>query len=307
MAASGPLPLSEREWRAHRRGAAGAARRLAGTAEQGPADDDPRGGRPPAGPHRRATGRAGRDRDGSRRSRIRGEWRAWTGRTISSCRFGPSVSGPAVTLPRHRQFRGRHGRRGARRSGSRREASSCAGPLGIGLSVPGRPLAVYASPRLTATLGLPPGASTLDPRARRPRAPSRGPGFGQPRVLYQALAEDLAVATAIGDRRRSHRRGAGRVSQRRYPGRHRFHPSSLAAASATRLADIRLILQLLTPAATERDAEAPMAEHRAHRRGRSLARRIDLCGRDAQSDALTSVSTSMDRSGSARRRGLRGP
>ena len=59
-----------------------------------------------------------------------------------------------------------------------------------------RPLAPYASPRLAAALGLPAVRAHARDRAR----PRRGrlpvvlfsPGLGTPRVIYQALAEDLA-------------------------------------------------------------------------------------------------------------------
>ena len=159
--------------------------------------------------------------------------------------FAPSVSGPEVTLPAP-------------------TGSSAVGTYAVALadparggrrlmvtlwypaaSVRGRPLAVYASPRLTATLGLPPVRVHARNRApaRRARLPVVlfSPGFGQPRVLYQALAEDLAshgyLVIAVDHT------GEAPVE---FPNGDIQLPStdlsSLAAASATRLADTRLIL-----------------------------------------------------------------
>lgn len=167
---------------------------------------------------------------------------------ITFLSFEPSVSGPEVTLP-------------APTGGSAvgTDAVALADPARGGrrlmvtlwypaASVRGRPLAVYASPRLTATLGLPP--VRVDARDRAPARRARlpvvlfSPGFGQPRVLYQALAEDLAshgyLVIAVDHT------GEAPVE---FPNGDIQLPSSdlssLAAASATRLADMRLILHRL--------------------------------------------------------------
>ena len=177
------------------------------------------------------------------------------GGMIKYLSFAPSVSGPEVTLPAP-------------------TGSSAVGTYAVALadparggrrlmltlwypaaSVRGRPLAVYASPRLTATLGLPPVRVHARNRApaRRARLPVVlfSPGFGAPRVLYQALAEDLAshgyLVIAVDHT------GEAPVE---FPNGDIQLPSilrsltsvdlsSLAAASATRLADMRLILQRL--------------------------------------------------------------
>ena len=169
--------------------------------------------------------------------------------------FEPSVSGPEVTLPAP-------------------TGSSAVGTYAVALSDParggrrlmltlwypaasvrGRPLAVYASPRLTATLGLPPVRVHARERApaRRARLPVVlfSPGFGAPRVLYQALAEDLAshgyLVIAVdhtGEAPVEFRNGDIQLPSvlRSLTS---IDLSSLAAASATRLADMRLILQRL--------------------------------------------------------------
>jgi dienelactone hydrolase len=112
-----------------------------------------------------------------------------------------------------------------------------------------RPLAAYASPRLTTTLAIPPVRvhARLDARARRARLPVVlfSPGFGTPRVLYQALAEDLAshgyLVVAV-----DHTGEApiefpdGRIE---LPGA--FGANPIATASAIRLADLRFILRRL--------------------------------------------------------------
>jgi dienelactone hydrolase len=116
-------------------------------------------------------------------------------------------------------------------------------------SARGRPLAVYASPRLTATLGLPP--VRVHARNRAPAGRARlpvvlfSPARGAPRILYQALAEDLAshgyLVIAV-----DHTGEAVAVEflngDIQLPS---TDLSSLAAASATRLADMRLILHRL--------------------------------------------------------------
>lgn len=162
--------------------------------------------------------------------------------------FEPSVSGPGVTLP-------------APTGGSAvgTDAVALADPARGGrrlmvtlwypaASARGWPLAVYASPRLTATLGLPPVRVHARYRApaRRARLPVVlfSPGFRASRVFYQALAEDLAshgyLVIAVDHT------GEAPVE---FPGGDiqlpSIDPSSGAAASVTRLADMRLILHRL--------------------------------------------------------------
>lgn len=159
----------------------------------------------------------------------------------------PSVAGPGVTLPAPT---------GAWAVGT--DAVALADPARGGrrlmvtlwypaTSARGWPLAVYASPRLTATLGLPPVRVHARNRApaRRARLPVVlfSPGFEQPRVLYQALAEDLASHgyLVIG----VDHTGEAPVE---FPNGDIQLPSdysSVAAASATRLADMRLVLHRL--------------------------------------------------------------
>jgi dienelactone hydrolase len=112
-----------------------------------------------------------------------------------------------------------------------------------------RPLAAYASPRLTTTLAVPPVRvhARVDAPARPGRLPVVlfSPGFGTPRVLYQALAEDLAshgyLVVAVdhtGEAPMEFPDG-----QIQLPGA--FGSDPIAAASATRLADMRLVLRRL--------------------------------------------------------------
>jgi dienelactone hydrolase len=125
-----------------------------------------------------------------------------------------------------------------------------------------RPLAAYASPRLTAVLGLPPVRvhARTRARARRGRLPVVlfSPGWGVSRVIYQALAEDLAshgyLVIAVDH--------TGETPVEFPDGRIRL-PSvegpkdPLATASATRLADMRLVLRRLNTMAT-----GPLADRR---------------------------------------------
>ena len=162
--------------------------------------------------------------------------------------FLPSVSGPEVTLPAPTGSSavGTHAVALADPArGGRRLMVTLWYPAA---SVRGRPLAVYASPRLTATLGLPPVRVHARNRApaRRARLPVVlfSPGFGAPRVFYQALAEDLAshgyLVIAVdhtGEAPVEFPNGDIQLLS--------IDPWSLAAASATRLADMRLILHRL--------------------------------------------------------------
>jgi predicted dienelactone hydrolase len=113
-----------------------------------------------------------------------------------------------------------------------------------------RPLAAYASPWLTAALGLPPVRvhARSGARARRGRLPVVlfSPGLGASRVIYQALAEDLAshgyLVLAVDHT------GEAPVE---FPDGHIELPSALprhpiASASATRVLDMRLILRRLS-------------------------------------------------------------
>jgi dienelactone hydrolase len=168
---------------------------------------------------------------------------------ITNLSFEPPVSGPVMTLPAPT---------GPSAVGT--DAVALADPARGGrrvmvsvwypaTSARGRPLAVYASPRLALTLAL--------PRVRvhaRYRAPARGgrlpvvlfsPGRWAPRVFYQALAEDLAshgyLVIAVDHT------GEAPVE---FPDGDIQLPStdlhpSLAALSATRLADMRLVLHRL--------------------------------------------------------------
>jgi dienelactone hydrolase len=112
-----------------------------------------------------------------------------------------------------------------------------------------RPRAPYASPRLAAALGLP----RVRTHARQGARPRSGrlpvvlfsPGLRTPRIVYQALAEDLAsrgyLVVAVDHT------GEAPVE---FPGG-RFAvptlppPRPIATAAATRLADMRLVLRRL--------------------------------------------------------------
>jgi dienelactone hydrolase len=167
---------------------------------------------------------------------------------IEKLSFEPSASGPAVTLP-------------APTGGSPvgRDAVALADPARGGrrlmvtrwypaTSARGRPLAVYAGPRLTATLGLPPVRVHARDRApaRRSRLPVVlfSPGRGAPRILYQALAEDLASHgyLVIGVDHTGEAPVEFPNGDIQLPSTDR---SSLAALSADRLTDLRLILHRL--------------------------------------------------------------
>jgi dienelactone hydrolase len=114
---------------------------------------------------------------------------------------------------------------------------------------PNRPSATYAGPLLSSALGLPNVRvhAHLGAMPRGGRLPTVlfSPGFGTPRVIYQALAEDLAshgyLVVAV-----DHTGEApvelpdGRLD---LPAAQPRHP--LTAASATRLADMRLVLRRL--------------------------------------------------------------
>jgi dienelactone hydrolase len=124
-----------------------------------------------------------------------------------------------------------------------------------------RPLATYASPLMTSVLGLPPvrvharaGAS-----ARRGRLPVVlfSPGGSTPRVYYQALAEDLAshgyLVIAVDHTGEAVVELAdGHVALPSAPPKH-----PIATWSATRLADMRLILRRLNAM-----PEGPLADRR---------------------------------------------
>ena len=162
--------------------------------------------------------------------------------------FEPSASGPAVTLPAPT---------GGSPVGTDVVALADAARNGRRLmvslwypatSASGRPLAAYASPRLTATLGLP--VVRVDARYRAPARRARlpvvlfSPARGAPRILYQALAEDLAshgyLVIAVdhtGETVVEFPDGDIQLPSTDVP--------SLAALSAARLHDLRLILDRL--------------------------------------------------------------
>jgi dienelactone hydrolase len=112
-----------------------------------------------------------------------------------------------------------------------------------------RPLATYAGPLLSSALGLPRVRvhARLGAMARPGRLPTVlfSPGFGTPRVIYQALAEDLAshgyLVVAVDHTGEAPvELPGGRLD---LPGAQPRHP--IAAATATRLADMRLVLRRL--------------------------------------------------------------
>jgi dienelactone hydrolase len=112
-----------------------------------------------------------------------------------------------------------------------------------------RPLATYAGPLLSSALGLPSVRvhARLGAMSRRGRLPTVlfSPGFGTPRVIYQALAEDLAshgyLVVAVDHTGEAPvELPGGRLD---LPGASPRHP--IAAATATRLADMRLVLRRL--------------------------------------------------------------
>jgi dienelactone hydrolase len=137
------------------------------------------------------------------------------------------------------------------------------------------PLATYAGPLLSSALGLP----TVRVHARAAAPPRRGrlpvvlfsPGFGTPRVLYQAIAEDLAshgyLVVAVDH--------TGETPIDLPDGRFAL-PSgdpepSIAAASATRLADMRLVLRHLNTMATGPRADPRRVAAVGHSLGGSTA------------------------------------
>lgn len=162
--------------------------------------------------------------------------------------FEPSASGPSVTLPAPT---------GGSPVGTDVVALADAARGGRRLmvtrwypatSASDRPLAAYASPRLTATLGLP--VVRVDARYRAPARRARlpvvlfSPARGAPRILYQALAEDLAshgyLVMAVdhtGETVVEFPDGDIQLPSTDVP--------SLAALSAARLQDLRLILNRL--------------------------------------------------------------
>ena len=231
---------------------------------------------------------------------------------IKSLWFAPSASGPAVTLPMPT---------GGSAVGT--DVVALADPARGGrrlmvtrwypaASARGRPLAVYASPRLTATLGLPPVRVHARYRApaRRARLPVVlfSPARGAPRILYQALAEDLAshgyLVIAVDH--------TGEALAVEFPNGDiqlpSTDPASLAALGATRLADMRLILHrlILHPVSGKSNGPRPDSGRIAvvgHSLGGSAAaavmraeRRVDV-GVDIDGSIL----------GSARRRGVTRP
>jgi dienelactone hydrolase len=112
-----------------------------------------------------------------------------------------------------------------------------------------RPLATYAGPLLTSALGLPPVRvhARVGARARRGPLPVVlfSPGYGTSRVLYQAVAEDLAshgyfVVAVDHTGEAPVELPDGRFTLPSTPPRH-----PITAASATRLADMRLVLRRL--------------------------------------------------------------
>ena len=119
-----------------------------------------------------------------------------------------------------------------------------------------QPLAPYASARLAIATGLPSVRATarLGARPRPGRLPVVlfSPGFGTPRVLYQALAEDLAshgyLVIAVdhtGEAPVELPDGSVALPDDRIAlpgGRSGSAERLIAAAAATRLADMRLIL-----------------------------------------------------------------
>ena len=144
-----------------------------------------------------------------------------------------------------------------------------------------RPLAPYASPRLATALGLPAVRAHARDRARPRRGPLPvvlfSPGLGGPRVIYQALAEDLAshgyLVIAVDHTGEAPVEFAdGRFALPTLPPRR-----PIAAAAVTRLADMRL-----DPAPSAPAAVRPPRRPRAHRRDRALLRRIDRRGADAR-------------------------
>jgi dienelactone hydrolase len=141
-----------------------------------------------------------------------------------------------------------------------------------------RPLAAYASPRLTATLALPTVRvhARHGARARSGRLPVVlfSPGFGGSRILYQALAEDLAshgyLVLAV-----DHTGEApvefpdGRIG---LPSAPSGRPERMiATAAATRLADMRLVLRRLTTMTTGPRADRRRVAAIGHSLGGSTA------------------------------------
>jgi dienelactone hydrolase len=137
------------------------------------------------------------------------------------------------------------------------------------------PLATYAGPLLSSALGLP----TVRVHARVGATPRRGrlpvvlfsPGLGTPRVLYQAIAEDLAshgyLVVAVDH--------TGEVPVDLPDGRFAL-PSgdpeqSIAAVTAVRLADMRLVLRHLNTMAAGPRADRRRIAAIGHSLGGSTA------------------------------------
>jgi len=137
------------------------------------------------------------------------------------------------------------------------------------------PLATYAGPLLSSALGLP----TVRVHARVGAPPRRArlpvvlfsPGLGTPRVLYQSIAEDLAshgyLVVAVDH--------TGEAPMDLPDGRIAL-PSdspepSIAAASATRLADMRLVLRHLNTMAAGPRADRRRIAAVGHSLGGSTA------------------------------------
>jgi dienelactone hydrolase len=126
---------------------------------------------------------------------------------------------------------------------------------------PGRPLAAYASPRLSATIGLPAvRAHARDrARARSGRLPVVlfSPGLGTPRVLYRALAEDLASHGYLVIATDHTGEAPVEFPGGRFTLMEPITGNPIAAAATARIADMRLILRRL-----DRLAPGPRADRR---------------------------------------------
>jgi dienelactone hydrolase len=167
-----------------------------------------------------------------------------------------------------------------------------------------RPLATYAGPLLSSALGLP----NVRVHARLGAMPRRGrlptvlfsPGFGTPRVIYQALAEDLAshgyLVVAVDHTGEAPvELPGGRLDLPRARPRH-----PIAAATATRLADMRLVLRRLNTMAGGPRADRRRVAAIGHSLGGSTAAAL------MRAEPSIRAGVDMDGSifGAARKRGV---
>ncbi|MEA2322799.1 MAG: hypothetical protein QOD81_2649 [Solirubrobacteraceae bacterium] len=171
-----------------------------------------------------------------------------------------------------------------------------------------RPLAAYAGPLVSGALGMPDVRvhAHSGARARRGRLPVVlfSPGLGVPRVMYQALAEDLAshgyLVIAVDH--------TGEAPVEFADGRMKL-PSAvqfkrpIATAAASRLRDMRLILRRLNTMAPGPRADRRRVAAIGHSLGGSTAAAL------MRAEPSVRAGVDMDGSifGSARRRGVSRP